>query len=119
MNKINFEKIGGLIPTIIQDNSTSEVYMLGYMNEQSLQKTITDGFVTFWSRSRNTFWTKGELSGNKLRVIGIFTDCDSDTLLVKVKLIGTNVCHTGERTCFNRKLSVRSLDFARDDKTKI
>lgn len=107
MNKINFEKLNGLIPTIIQDYVTNEVYMLGYMNEKSLKKTIEKGLVTFWSRSRNTFWTKGELSGNKLQVIDIYTDCDSDTLLVKVKLIGTNVCHTGERTCFNEKLLIK------------
>lgn len=106
MNKINFKKSNGIIPAIIQDSSTNEVYMLGYMNEQSLQKTIKIGFVTFWSRSRNTLWTKGEQSGNKLRVIDIFADCDSDTLLVKVKLVGTNVCHTGEKTCFNEKLLI-------------
>lgn len=89
-----------MIPTIIQDYCTSEVYMLGYSNKQSLDKTEKTGYVYFWSRSRKKLWMKGEESGNKLKVKEIFFDCDKDTLLIKVKLIGNNVCHTGNKSCF-------------------
>jgi len=89
-----------LIPTIIQDYKTLEVYMLGYTNKKSLDKTKKTGYVYFWSRSRNKLWMKGEESGNKLKVKKIAIDCDSDTLLIQVKLIGTNACHTGNKTCF-------------------
>ncbi len=97
---INFKKMNGLIPAIIQDNKTDEVYMLGYMNEEAFIKTKKTGFVTFWSRSRNALWKKGEESGNMLKAEEIITDCDGDTLLIKVRLIGKNVCHTGNRSCF-------------------
>ena len=93
-----------LIPAIIQDVKTKEVYMLGYMSKETLNKTLESGFVYFWSRSRSRLWMKGEESGNKLKVRDIFTDCDNDTLLIKVELIGTNVCHTGNKTCFYQKL---------------
>ncbi|MBI3366460.1 phosphoribosyl-AMP cyclohydrolase [Candidatus Roizmanbacteria bacterium] len=89
-----------LIPTIIQDCKTLEVYMLGYSNKQSLDKTKKTSYVYFWSRSRNKLWMKGEQSGNILKVKKIFTDCDKDTLLIKVELIRKNVCHTGNKTCF-------------------
>jgi len=93
-----------LIPTIIQDNESKAVYMLGYSSEKSLEKTKISGYVWFWSRSRKKLWMKGEKSGNKLKVINIFFDCDKDAILVKVKLIGKNVCHTGNLSCFFNKL---------------
>lgn len=89
-----------LIPAIIQDFKSGEVYMLGYMNEQSLEKTKQTGIVWFFSRSKNRLWMKGEESGNKLIVKEIILDCDKDSLLIKVKLDGKNVCHTGEKSCF-------------------
>lgn len=89
-----------LTPTIIQDYKTGTVYMLGYSNTQSLELTKKTGYVHFWSRSRNKLWLKGEESGNKLRVKEISNDCDHDTLLIKVELEGTCVCHTGALTCF-------------------
>lgn len=104
--QIDFKKMSGLVPVIIQDNKTDEVYMLGYISEESLRKTIKTGFVYFWSRSRNKLWMKGEESGNKLKIMKIYVDCDGDTLLMKVKLMGTNVCHTGKRSCFNEKLLI-------------
>jgi len=103
---IDFKKMNGLVPVIVQDSKTNEVYMLGYMNKQALAKTRDKGMVYFWSRSRNKLWMKGEQSGNKLKVEQIYADCDRDTLLIKVKLIGNGVCHTGEKTCFNAKLSI-------------
>ncbi len=89
-----------LLPTIIQDYKTLEVYMLGYSNKESLDKTKKTGYVFFWSRSRNKLWMKGEESGNKLKVKKILLDCDQDTILIQVQLIGKNVCHTGNKTCF-------------------
>lgn len=103
-NTIDFKKNNGLVPAIIQDDKTREVYMLGYMNEEALRTTRETGFVHFWSRSRKKLWMKGEESGNKLKVTGIFVDCDADSLLVTVVLIGKNVCHTGEKSCFYTKL---------------
>ena len=97
---IDFNKGEGLVPAIIQDNQTLEVLMLGYMNDEAYQKTLLENRVTFFSRSKNRLWTKGEESGNFLNVISITEDCDSDTLLIKVDAQGPT-CHTGSRTCFN------------------
>lgn len=94
----------GLIPAIIQDVTTGEVLMLAYMNQQSLQMTIQSGFTHFWSRSRQKYWKKGETSGNLQEVKEIFYDCDGDALLIKVVQHGKGACHTGEKTCFYRKL---------------
>lgn len=94
----------GLIPAIIQDIDTGEVLMLAYMNQQSLQMTIQSGYTHFWSRSRQKYWKKGETSGNLQEVKEIFYDCDGDALLIKVVQHGKGACHTGERTCFYRKL---------------
>jgi len=94
----------GLIPAIIQDAGTNEVLMLAYMNEESFQKTLETGKTTFWSRSRQKLWMKGETSGNCQLVKEIFYDCDQDTLLIKVGQLGGIACHTGERTCFFRKV---------------
>ena len=98
--KIDFNKGEGLVPVIIQDIKTLEVLMLGYMNDEAYQKTLLENRVTFFSRSKNRLWTKGEESCNFLDVISITEDCDSDTLLIKVDAQGPT-CHTGSRTCFN------------------
>ena len=98
---MDFSKLDGLIPAVIQDADSAEVLMVGFMNEEALALTKTTGFATFFSRTRNKLWTKGETSGNRLEVVEMLTDCDDDTVLVKVKRHGDgNVCHTGERTCF-------------------
>lgn len=99
-----------LIPTIIQDFKSKAVYMLGYSNDKSLEKTKETGYVWFWSRSRKKLWMKGEKSGNKLKVIETFFDCDRDAILIKVKLIGKNVCHTGNLSCFSKMSSRLSRD---------
>ncbi|WP_276348147.1 bifunctional phosphoribosyl-AMP cyclohydrolase/phosphoribosyl-ATP diphosphatase HisIE [Daejeonella sp. JGW-45] len=98
--KIDFNKGNGLVPVIIQDNKTLEVLMLGYMNEEAYQKTLSENRVTFFSRTKNRLWTKGEESGNFLTVTSISEDCDHDTLLIKVEAAGPT-CHTGSRSCFN------------------
>lgn len=96
---IDFEKCGGLVPAIIQDATTRKVLMLGYMNQESLKKTTDTGLVTFYSRSRQELWTKGETSGNYLKLVDIKVDCDNDTLLIQAKPEGP-VCHTGSDTCW-------------------
>jgi phosphoribosyl-ATP pyrophosphohydrolase/phosphoribosyl-AMP cyclohydrolase len=102
---MDYSKLDGLIPAVIQDEESAEILMVGFMNEEAFEITRRTGFATFFSRTRNKLWTKGETSGNRLEVKGIFVDCDDDTVLVKVKRLGDgNVCHTGERTCFYRKL---------------
>jgi len=97
---IDFSKLNGLVPAVIQDVATSKVLMLGFMNEEAYLKTCDTGKVTFFSRTKNRLWTKGEESGNFLNVIEILQDCDEDTLLIKVKPVGP-VCHTGADTCWN------------------
>ena len=105
---LDFSKLDGLIPAVIQDDETSEVLMVGFMNAEALDRTLTSGFATFFSRSRQTLWMKGETSGNKLEVRRILTDCDDDTVLLRVRRLGDGqVCHTGERTCFFRDLEGR------------
>jgi phosphoribosyl-AMP cyclohydrolase len=94
------------VPAVIQDAESSEVLMVGFMNERALTETQRTGYATFFSRTRQKLWMKGESSGNKLEVREILVDCDEDTVLVKVKRLGDgNVCHTGARTCFSRKLN--------------
>lgn len=100
--KINFSKLDGLVPCIVQDVKTNQVLMLGFMNEEAYQKTIQEKRVTFFSRSKQRLWTKGETSGNFLEVVHILIDCDQDTLLIKAHPVGP-VCHTGADTCFNEK----------------
>lgn len=107
---IDFDKMGGLVPAIIQDAVTKNVLMLGYMNPESYQKTLETGHVTFWSRTRNTLWTKGETSGNFLNVVDIKNDCDNDTLLIRVNPEGP-VCHTGTDTCWGEKNEKNPLLF--------
>ena len=100
---MDFSKLDGLIPAVIQDADSAEVLMVGFMNEEALRLTRETGFATFFSRTRNKLWMKGETSGNRLQVVDLLTDCDDDTVLVKVKRLGDgNVCHTGERSCFFR-----------------
>lgn len=99
MKNLNYDKLNGLIPAIIQDAKTNKVLMLGFMNEAALEKTQAEGKVTFFSRTKNRLWTKGETSGNFLNVVSIEADCDEDTLLIKVNPVG-GVCHTGSDTCF-------------------
>jgi phosphoribosyl-AMP cyclohydrolase len=102
---MDFSKLDGLIPAVIQDDESNEVLMVGFMNPEALEKTRSSGFATFFSRTRNTLWMKGETSGNTLAVRRILTDCDDDTVLLRVTRQGEgNVCHTGERTCFYREL---------------
>lgn len=100
--KIDFEKMGGLVPAIIQDATTRNVLMLGFMNEEAYQKTLDTKHVTFWSRTRQTLWTKGETSGHFLNLVEMKIDCDEDTLLVRVNPIGPT-CHTGTDTCWGEE----------------
>jgi phosphoribosyl-AMP cyclohydrolase len=100
---VDFSKFGGLVPAVVQDDESGEVLMVGFMNQEALDRTIASGFATFFSRTRNKLWTKGETSGNRLKVTGLFVDCDDDTVLVKATRLGDgNVCHTGTRSCFRR-----------------
>ena len=107
---IDFEKMGGLVPAIIQDATTQKVLMLGFMNEEAYQKTIETKHVTFWSRTRNTLWTKGETSGNFLNLVDIKVDCDNDTLLVQANPDGPT-CHKGTDTCWGEQNEQNPLLF--------
>ena len=103
---MDYSKLSGLIPAVVQDDQSGEVLMVGFMNDEALERTKATGFATFFSRTRNTLWMKGETSGNRLQVTEMLVDCDEDTVLLKVKRLGDgNVCHTGERTCFYRRLA--------------
>lgn len=108
--EIDFKKQGGLVPAIIQDNITNNVIMLGYMNEDAYEQTLKTGKVTFWSRSRQCLWTKGETSGNFLNLVSIKSDCDNDTLLVRVNPVGP-ACHLGTDTCWGEKNETNPLLF--------
>jgi len=105
---MDYTKLDGLIPAVIQDDVSNEVLMVGFMNEDALERTRQSGFATFFSRTRGKLWTKGETSGNRLKVERILVDCDDDTVLVRVTRLGDgNVCHTGDRTCFSKTLEPR------------
>ena len=105
--EIDFEKMQGLAPAIVQDAATGEVLMLGFMNRAAYELTLATGYMTFYSRTRNELWTKGDTSGNRLRVVTAQADCDLDTILFRVAVDGQGVvCHTGMRTCFNTELPV-------------
>jgi len=107
--KIDFAKMDGLVPGIVQDAKTGEMLMLGFLNEVSYAKTLETGFVTFWSRTRQKLWLKGETSGNRLRVIEASTDCDNDTLLFKVDVEGDGlVCHEGTVSCFTKNIAMEA-----------
>jgi phosphoribosyl-AMP cyclohydrolase len=104
---IDFQKMDGLVPGMVQDAKTGEILMLGFLNEISYQKTLESGYVTFWSRTRSKLWMKGETSGNRLRVISAATDCDNDALLFKVEVEGDGlVCHEGTVSCFTKAIEV-------------
>jgi phosphoribosyl-AMP cyclohydrolase len=103
--EIDFEKMQGLVPAIVQDAANGEVLMLGFMNRESWERTMSSGYATFFSRTRNQLWMKGETSGNRLKVISASTDCDVDTLLLQVDVEGEGVvCHEGTKSCFTKKL---------------
>jgi phosphoribosyl-AMP cyclohydrolase len=103
---IDFAKMDGLVPGIVQDAKTGEMLMLGFLNEISYQKTLESGFVTFWSRTRQKLWMKGETSGNRLRVVSAATDCDNDALLFRVEVEGDGlVCHEGTVSCFTKPVT--------------
>jgi phosphoribosyl-ATP pyrophosphohydrolase/phosphoribosyl-AMP cyclohydrolase len=98
---MDFSKLNGLVPAVVQDDESNEVLMVGFMNAEALERTRQSGFATFFSRTRNTLWMKGETSGNRLQVRRILTDCDDDTVLLRVTRLGDgHVCHTGARSCF-------------------
>jgi len=101
---LDFDKRGGLAPAVIQDHSTGRVLMVGFMNEEAFRKTVETGLATFYSRSRNRLWMKGETSGHRLVVKRISTDCDQDAVLLQVEALGPGVCHNGYRSCFYRSL---------------
>jgi phosphoribosyl-ATP pyrophosphohydrolase/phosphoribosyl-AMP cyclohydrolase len=108
---INFEKMRGLAPAIVQDAASGEVLMLGFMTGDAFQHTLASGYVTFYSRSRNELWTKGKTSGNRLKIISASTDCDRDTLLFRVQVEGAGkVCHEGTRSCFTKEIVVRQTE---------
>jgi phosphoribosyl-AMP cyclohydrolase len=100
--KLDFDKLGGLIPAVIQDHATGRVLMVGYMNSEAFQRTLETGHATFFSRSRNKLWVKGETSGHRLLVKSIQVDCDADALLLHVEALGPGVCHDGYQSCFYR-----------------
>ena len=111
---IDFNKMDGLVPGIVQDAATHEVLMVGFLNEESYRKTAETGYVTFWSRTRSKLWTKGETSGNRLRVVSAATDCDQDTLLYRVTVEGDGLtCHEGTVSCFTRPLRVHAAQETR------
>ena len=105
MQEIDFDKMQGLLPAIMQDAASGEVLMLGFMNREAFEQTLRAGYVTFFSRTRNQLWTKGETSGNRLEVVSALTDCDRDTILLQVRVQGKGVvCHNGTRSCFTENL---------------
>ena len=112
-SELDFDKLGGLIPAVVQNASDSEVLMVGFMNQEALQKTLSGGYVTFYSRTRQKLWTKGETSGNRLRVVSVSTDCDRDTLLLRVDVEGAGlVCHRGTRSCFTEDMPLNAVQTA-------
>ncbi len=102
---IDFAKMDGLVPGIVQDATTGEMLMLGFLNEESYRRTLESGFVTFWSRTRSKLWMKGETSGNRLKIVSVSTDCDNDALLFRVHVEGDGlVCHEGTVSCFTKEI---------------
>jgi phosphoribosyl-AMP cyclohydrolase len=109
MIQLDFKKTGGLIPAIVQDEATGEILMLAYMNRQAFEATLATGKATYYSRSRQKLWVKGEVSGNVQLVKEIRIDCDNDTILLKVEQLGGAACHTGHRSCFHKKIENGSI----------
>jgi len=104
---VDFSKLNGLVPAVVQDDNTGDVLMVGFMNDAAFAHTLESGYVTFFSRSRQTLWIKGVSSGNRFAVVSLMTDCDEDTVLVRVRCEGAGVaCHTGARSCFFRTATV-------------
>jgi phosphoribosyl-AMP cyclohydrolase len=104
---VDFSKLNGLVPAVVQDAASNQVLMVGFMDDRALERTRATGLATFYSRSRQALWTKGETSGNYLRVVEALVDCDEDTILLRVRAEGSGrVCHTGERSCFFRPLAI-------------
>jgi phosphoribosyl-AMP cyclohydrolase len=113
--EIDFDKMQGLAPAVIQDADTGELLMLGFMNREALEKTLGTGFATFYSRTRQKLWTKGESSGNRLQVVAAWTDCDRDTVLLRVHVLGAGkVCHNGTRSCFTQELPLGAAQPEKD-----
>jgi phosphoribosyl-AMP cyclohydrolase len=109
--QIDFDKMDGLAPAIVQEDSTGQVLMVGFMNSDAYSRTVETGYVTFYSRTRQKLWMKGETSGNRLRVISAFTDCDRDTVLFRVYVEGDGlVCHTGTKSCFTEPISINAVE---------
>ena len=107
INELDFDKMSGLLPAIVQDAQNGDVLMVGFMNREAWEKTLAIGYVTFYSRTRNELWTKGETSGNRLKVVSAATDCDLDSLLIQVEVEGAGVvCHEGTRSCFTKKIAL-------------
>lgn len=104
IEELRFDE-NGLVPAVVQEHDTHEVLMMGFMNADALRATYDKGLVTFWSRSRGELWTKGDTSGNRLRLVAILYNCEDNSLLVKARLEGEAVCHTGNRTCYFRELA--------------
>ncbi|CAN5543308.1 phosphoribosyl-AMP cyclohydrolase [soil metagenome] len=102
---LDFAKLQGVLPAIVQDHKSGRLLMLGFMNQEAFQRTVESGFATFFSRSRQKLWLKGESSGHRLVIKEIFTDCDDDTVLLKVEALGPGVCHAGYESCFSRRLT--------------
>jgi len=119
---LQFEKRGGLLPVVVQEHATGTVLMQGYANQEALDKTISSGFATFWSTSRQALWTKGETSGDRLKIKAILTDCDQDALLYRVELMGEGACHTkndagkARKSCFYRQIDLHTRQLTFQDK---
>lgn len=112
--QIDFEKMDGLAPAIVQENTTGEVLMVGFMNPEAFARTLESGYVTFYSRTRQKLWMKGETSGNRLCIVSALTDCDRDTLLFRVKVEGDGVvCHTGTKSCFTEPVAIKTKEAQR------
>jgi phosphoribosyl-AMP cyclohydrolase len=117
--EIDFDKMQGLAPAVVQDAATGELLMVGFMNREALETTLRTGFVTFYSRTRQTLWTKGETSGNRLEVVAAWTDCDHDTVLLRVRVLGAGVvCHTGSRSCFTQELPLGTAALAMKEEAR-
>src|SRR6202451_914182 len=118
--EIDFDKMQGLAPAVIQDASTAELLMVGFMNREALETTLRAGFGLFLSRTRQSLWTKGETSGNRLEVVAAWTDCDRDTVLLRVRVLGEGkVCHTGSRSCFTQELALGAASQTAEQSLKL
>ena len=110
MTQLNFDKLGGLVPAIVQDHETGDVLMLAYMNRDAWEKTLETGTATYFSRSRHSLWVKGETSGNTQQVKEIWIDCDKDTVLLRIEQRGGAACHTGHRSCFHIRVANKKCE---------